>query len=198
MNRESLFSHVGGVFVGFCIGALAAYGVISPSVDRLKAAAENAEYRASDLGEKLLACTASKSSTSREMRIDELTTELARVEKEKAALAADKERLARQAGELIAANAPAVRAAYENANVATVLYEPPPPSSLQTVAQAALIIAGKNIAIPAMGNMRPRWYIPGKVTPILYGAPSAQDQFIWVDAAGNHAGPFPAKVYGQP
>lgn len=119
-------------------------------------------------------------------RIDELTTELARVEKtavqlkdENATLAADKERIARQAAEMIAVNA----------NVATVLYESAPIDPRLAAVQTVLTLAGHPLPLPNVAGMRPRWFIPARVQPTVYGDPRGT-QLLYVDAAGNHQGPF--------
>lgn len=180
--RESFYGHLGAVLVGLCIGAIATYAMISPSVDRMKKTLDSAEQNLVAEQQARLAmvmkCGPQQSSAD-QFRIQELTEELAQ---------ADKNLVAE--GQQLAESRAAVSRDAENANIATVLYEPAP-----STASVTLTVAGRAVALPGVKKMQPRWYVPGKVTPIVYGSPDVENQFIWVDAAGHHAGPFPARTY---
>jgi hypothetical protein len=187
--KDTLFSHVGAVIVGLCIGAIATYGMLEPSINHLKAhlAAEQ-QARIETLmqkpacGETSAPGVTGNVCSPQQQRIDELTGELSRVEKQNVQLI---QRAVEQG-----------KSEAEQLNVATVLYEPAAP----TAASVTFTVAGRAVALPGIQKMQPRWYVPGKVTPILYGGQTygpngAENQYIWVDAQGNHAGPFPARMF---
>jgi hypothetical protein len=127
-----------------------------------------------------------------------LEQSLASCRTERDALAADKDRLAHQTAELILSDARELGTARELTSEATVLYESAPPAlllrdpRLQAV-QAIFTIAGHPLPFGALGGKVPRWFIPARVVPTVYGDPSGT-QLLYVDAQGNKQGPFAPQV----
>ena len=128
----------------------------------------------------------------------ELEKSLASCRADRDGLAADKDRLAHQTAQLILSNARELGAARELTSEATVLYESAPPAlllrdpRLQAV-QAIFTIAGHPLPFGALGGKVPRWFIPARVVPTVYGDPSGT-QLLYVDAQGNKQGPFAPQV----
>lgn len=82
--------------------------------------------------------------------------------------------------------------ANEHFSEATVLYEPLPAKS-DMISSVAMLLGHP---VPVVQGMAPRWFIPAKVKPIVYGDPRGM-QLVYVDAQGRKEGPFAPGILPQ-
>jgi hypothetical protein len=81
-------------------------------------------------------------------------------------------------------------------STATVLYEPAAQSQAPLAAAAQLIATFAGHPLPAVSGMVPRWYIPARVRPTVYGDPRGM-VLVYVDAQGRKEGPFAPEILPQ-
>jgi hypothetical protein len=81
-------------------------------------------------------------------------------------------------------------------STATVLYEPAAQSQAPLAAAAQLIATFAGHPLPAVSGMVPRWYIPARVRPTVYGDPRGM-VLMYVDAQGRKEGPFAPEILPQ-
>lgn len=74
---------------------------------------------------------------------------------------------------------------------ATVLYEPVPQNGAITILSSLM-----GHPLPVVAGMQPRWFIPAKVKPIVYGDPHGM-QLIYIDGDGRKEGPFAPEILPQ-
>lgn len=115
---------------------------------------------------------------------------------EREVLKAQKESLAQQLAAYITAGGQQMGASRELLSEATVLFEPAPVDPRLQAVQTILTLAGHPVPLPMISGMRPRWFIPAKIKPTVYGDPRGM-QLIYVDAQGHKQGPFAPEILPQ-
>jgi hypothetical protein len=103
--------------------------------------------------------------------------------------------LAAEARSLLDANGKLQGAQREELSSATILYEPSSTSApLTAAAQLVAMVSGH--PLPAVAGYVPRWYIPARVKPTVYGDPRGM-VLVYVDAQGRREGPFAPEILPQ-